>query len=62
MLNGEKISNEMVAFKNAVAVKDNGGRQSIYIDYQCPKWSTATRQQSVKNVTQENENTRQFMP
>ena len=24
MLNGEKISNRMVAFKNAVALKDNG--------------------------------------
>ena len=24
MLNGEKISNRMVVFKNAVAIKDNG--------------------------------------
>ena len=24
MLNGEKISNRMVAFKNEVAIKDNG--------------------------------------
>ena len=54
MLNGEKISNRMVAFKNVVAIKHNGA------DNQCILIINA-QSEGLKNAIQENENTIQLM-